>query len=150
MIFFAYALNLPLNTQRPHHRSQRAGKLGLCGWILAHGSRLIYCAPTYIAVPIHGPNQPRYIGLTLYYHYGYLANMSHIQYHPWICHLTSLVNFFYTLCCNTIQYNTIQYKYNTVLTRSCNTNYVLNTEAKTKWLPFSGHFQMLFFSMKIY
>ena len=29
MIFFAYALNLPLNTQRPHHRSQRAGKLGL-------------------------------------------------------------------------------------------------------------------------
>ena len=29
MIFFAYTLNLPLNTQRPHHRSQRAGKLGL-------------------------------------------------------------------------------------------------------------------------
>ena len=29
MIFFAYALNLPLNTQRPHHRSQRSGKLGL-------------------------------------------------------------------------------------------------------------------------
>ena len=29
MIFFAYALNLPLNTQRSHHRSQRAGKLGL-------------------------------------------------------------------------------------------------------------------------
>ena len=29
MIFFAYALNLPLNTQRPHHRSQHAGKLGL-------------------------------------------------------------------------------------------------------------------------
>ena len=29
MIFFAYALNLPLNTQRPHHRSQRARKLGL-------------------------------------------------------------------------------------------------------------------------
>ena len=29
MISFAYALNLPLNTQRPHHRSQRAGKLGL-------------------------------------------------------------------------------------------------------------------------
>ena len=29
MVFFAYALNLPLNTQRPHHRSQRAGKLGL-------------------------------------------------------------------------------------------------------------------------
>ena len=29
MVFFAYTLNLPLNTQRPHHRSQRAGKLGL-------------------------------------------------------------------------------------------------------------------------
>ena len=115
MIFFAYALNLPLNTQRPHHRSQRTGKLGLCRrilhshsqlvspfvcvpgsapllaqlptegarsakqkpkhthtkgacdcGILAHGSRPIYRAPTYIAVPFHGPHQPRYIGLTLY------------------------------------------------------------------------------------
>ena len=66
MIFFAYALNLPLNTQRPHHRSQRTGKLGLCRRILAHGSRPIYRAPTYIAVPFHGPHQPRYIGLTLY------------------------------------------------------------------------------------
>ena len=35
-------------------------------WILAHGSRPIYRAPTYIAVPFHGPHQPRYIGLTLY------------------------------------------------------------------------------------
>ena len=66
MIFFAYALNLPLNTQRPHHRSQRTGKLGLCRRILDHGSRPIYRAPTYIAVPFHGPHQPRYIGLTLY------------------------------------------------------------------------------------
>ena len=29
IIFIAYMLNLPLNTQRPYHRSQRAGKLGL-------------------------------------------------------------------------------------------------------------------------
>ena len=35
-------------------------------WILAHGSRPIYRAPTYIAVPFHGPHEPRYIGLTLY------------------------------------------------------------------------------------
>ena len=29
IIFFAYVLYLPLNTQRPDHRSQHAGKLGL-------------------------------------------------------------------------------------------------------------------------
>ena len=29
IIFVAYMLNLPLNTQRPYHRSQRTGKLGL-------------------------------------------------------------------------------------------------------------------------
>ena len=29
IIFVAYVLNLPLNTQRPYHRSQPAGKLGL-------------------------------------------------------------------------------------------------------------------------
>ena len=63
IIFVAYVLNLPLNTQRSHSRSQRAGKWSL---ILAHDRRPIYRAPTYIAVPLLGPHQPRYIGLTLY------------------------------------------------------------------------------------
>ena len=63
-IFVAYMLNLLLNTQRSHSRSQRAGKWSL---ILAHDRRPIYRAPTYIAVPLLGPHQPRYIGLTLYH-----------------------------------------------------------------------------------
>ena len=63
IIFVAYVLNLLLNTQRSHCRSQRAGKWSL---ILAHDRRPIYRAPTYIAVPLLGPHQPRYIGLTLY------------------------------------------------------------------------------------
>ena len=63
IIFVAYVLNLPLNTQRSHSRSQRAGKWSL---MLAHDRRPIYRAPTYIAVPLLGPHQPRYIGLTLY------------------------------------------------------------------------------------
>ena len=63
IIFVAYVLNLPLNTQRSHSRSQRPGKWSL---ILAHDRRPIYRAPTYIAVPLLGPHQPRYIGLTLY------------------------------------------------------------------------------------
>ena len=63
IIFVAYVLNLPLNTQRSHSRSQRPGKRSL---ILAHDRRPIYRAPTYIAVPLLGPHQPRYIGLTLY------------------------------------------------------------------------------------
>ena len=63
IIFVAYVLNLPLNTQRSHSRSQRAGKWSL---IFAHDRRPIYRAPTYIAVPLFGPHQPRYIGLTLY------------------------------------------------------------------------------------
>ena len=58
IIFVAYVLNLPLNTQRSHSRSQRL--------VLAHDRRPIYRAPTYIAVPLLGPHQPRYIGLTLY------------------------------------------------------------------------------------
>ena len=33
---------------------------------MAHDRRPIYRAPTYIAVPMLGPHQPRYIGLTLY------------------------------------------------------------------------------------
>ena len=61
--FVAYMLNLPLNTQRPHYFSQRAGKWSLT---LAHDKRLIYRAPTYIAVPLLGPHQPRYIESTLY------------------------------------------------------------------------------------
>ena len=63
MIFVAYELNLPLNMEKPHYRSQRAGEWGL---IWAHDSRPIYRALTYIAVPLLGPHQPRYIGLTLY------------------------------------------------------------------------------------
>ena len=63
IIFVAYVLNLPLNTQMSHSRSQRAGKWSL---ILAHHRRPIYRAPTYIAVPLLGPHKPRYIGLTLY------------------------------------------------------------------------------------
>ena len=62
ILFVAYVLNLTLNTQRSHSRSQRAGKWSL---ILAHDRRPIYRAPTYIAVPLLGPHQPRYIGLTL-------------------------------------------------------------------------------------
>ena len=63
MIFVAYELNLPLNMEKPHYRSQRTGEWGL---IWARDSRLIYRALTYIAVPLLGPHQPRYIGLTLY------------------------------------------------------------------------------------
>ena len=63
IIFVAYVLNFPLNTRRSHSRSQRAGKWSL---ILAHDRRPIYRAPTYIAVPLLGHHQPRYIGLTLY------------------------------------------------------------------------------------
>ena len=64
MIFVAYELNLPLNMEKPHYRSQRAGEWSL---IRANDSRPIYHALTYIAVPLLGPHQPRYIGLTLYY-----------------------------------------------------------------------------------
>ena len=65
IIFVAYVRKLPLNTQRSHSRSQRAGKWSL---ILAHDRHPIYRAPTYIAVPLLGPHRPRYIGLTLYKH----------------------------------------------------------------------------------
>ena len=64
MIFVAYELNLPLNKEKPHYRSQCPGEWGL---IWAHDSRPIYRALTYIAVPLLGPHQPRYIGLTLYW-----------------------------------------------------------------------------------
>ena len=63
MIFVAYELNLPLNMEKPHYCSQRAGEWSL---IWAHDSRPIYRALTYIAVPLLGPHQPRYIRLTLY------------------------------------------------------------------------------------
>ena len=63
MIFVAYELNLPLNMEKPHYRSQRAGEWSL---IWAHDSRQIYRALTYITVPLLRPHQPRYIGLTLY------------------------------------------------------------------------------------
>ena len=63
MIFVAYELNLPLNMEKPNYRSQRASEWSL---IWAHDSRPIYRALTYIAVPLLGPHQPRYMGLTLY------------------------------------------------------------------------------------
>ena len=63
IIFVAYVLNLLPNTQRSHSRSQRTGKWSL---ILAYDRRPIYRAPTYIVVPLLGPHQPQYIGLTLY------------------------------------------------------------------------------------
>ena len=61
--FVAYELNLPLNMEKPHYRSQLASKWSL---ILAHDSRPIYHALTYIAVPSFGPHQLRYIESTLY------------------------------------------------------------------------------------
>ena len=62
-LFVACVLNLPLNIQMHHYRSQRARKWSL---ILAHDSRQLHCAPTYIAVPLLGPHQPWYIESTLY------------------------------------------------------------------------------------
>ena len=76
IIFVAYVLNLPLNTLRSHSRSQRAGKWSL---IMAHDRRPIYRAPTYIAVPMLGPHQPRYIGLTLYLEKVYILKQALAQ-----------------------------------------------------------------------
>ena len=56
-------LNLWLHKQKPHYRSHRAGTRNM---MLTFDSRPIYRALTYIAVPFLGPQQPRYIGLTLY------------------------------------------------------------------------------------
>ena len=63
VIFVAYELNLPLNMEKPHYRSQHASEWSL---ILAHDSRPICHALTYIAVPLLGPHQTRYIESTLY------------------------------------------------------------------------------------
>ena len=57
-------LNLWLHMQNPHYRSYRAGKRNK---MLTFDRRPIYHALTYITVPFLGPQQPRYIGLTLYY-----------------------------------------------------------------------------------
>ena len=76
IIFVAYVLNLLLNTQRSHSRSQRAGIWSL---ILAHDRRPIYRAPTYIAVPLLGPHQPRYIGFTLYLNFQTFFNIKIAQ-----------------------------------------------------------------------
>ena len=76
MIFVAYELNLPLNMEKPHYRSQHAGEWSL---IWAHDSRPIYRALTYIAVQLLGPHQPRYIGLTLYH---YSATLFHTRSNP--------------------------------------------------------------------
>ena len=55
-------MNLRLNTQKHHYRSQRTLK-----WIiiLAHDSCPIHHAPSYIAVPLLGPHQPRNIEYTV-------------------------------------------------------------------------------------
>ena len=93
IIFVAYVLNLPLNTQRSHSRSQRAGKWSL---ILAHDRRPIYRAPTYIAVPLLGPHQLRYIGLTLYYEvvgltaFHICMSVGLSDWLPWSCHADCL------------------------------------------------------------
>ena len=63
MIFVAYELNLPLNMEKLHYHSQSTGEWRL---IWAHDSRPKYRSLTYIAVPLLGPHQPRYIGITLY------------------------------------------------------------------------------------
>ena len=52
-----------LHMQTPHYRSYRTGTRNM---MLTFNSRPIYRALTYIAVPFLGPQQPRYIGLTLY------------------------------------------------------------------------------------
>ena len=48
-VFVAHLLNLPLNTQRPHYRSQHAGKWNL---ISAHERQPIYSAPSYYPRPV--------------------------------------------------------------------------------------------------
>ena len=63
-LLFVYMLNLWLHMQNPHYRSYRAG---IRNMMLTFDSRPIYRALTYIAVPFLGPQQPRYIRLTLYY-----------------------------------------------------------------------------------
>ena len=62
-LLFVYMLNLWLHMQTPHYRSYRAGTRNM---MLTFDSCPIYRALTYIAVPFLGPQQPRYIGLTLY------------------------------------------------------------------------------------
>ena len=62
MIFVAYELNLPLNMEKPHYRSQRAGEWSL---IWAHDSRPIY--RLYRGTIAWTPPTAIYIGLTLYY-----------------------------------------------------------------------------------
>ena len=62
-LLFVYMLNLWLHMQNPHYRSYRAGTRNM---MLTFDRRPIYRALTYIAVPFLGPQQPRYIGLTLY------------------------------------------------------------------------------------
>ena len=61
-LLFVYMLNLWLHMQNPHYRSYRAGTRNM---MLTFDSRRIYRALTYIAIPLLGPEQPRYIGLTL-------------------------------------------------------------------------------------
>ena len=63
-LLFVYMLNLWLHMQTPHYRSYRAGTRNM---MLTFDSRPIYRALTYSAVPFLGPQQPRYIGLTLYW-----------------------------------------------------------------------------------
>ena len=62
IIFVVCVLNLLLNMPKPHYRSQRAVEWSV---ILAHDSHLVYRVLTYIAVPLLGPHQLRYIESTL-------------------------------------------------------------------------------------
>ena len=66
-LLFVSMLNLWLHMQNPYCRSYRAGTRNM---MLTFDGRLIYRALTYIAVPFLGPQQPRYIGLTLYHLFG--------------------------------------------------------------------------------
>ena len=57
---------------------------------LAHDSRPIYGAPTYIGVPLLGPHQPRYIESTLYI---FAKNICYIRWNQgvwWTLHNTYL------------------------------------------------------------
>ena len=65
IIFVAFVLNLPLNTQRPYHHSQLAGKLGLDfgSWQSPDISR----SHLYRGTIAWTPPTAIYIGSTLYY-----------------------------------------------------------------------------------
>ena len=63
-LLFVYMLNLWLHMQPP--LLSLISRCRTRNMMLPFDSRPIYRALTYIAVPFLGPQQPRYIGLTLY------------------------------------------------------------------------------------